>query len=170
MSDTVDPRHLATLNVPTGPVDLGRAVWDDVEAILGLLADDEVSRRRGHTDARAGAEHRTAFAAIDADPAQLLVVGRDRAGQVVATMQLTFIPGLSRQGATRMQIEAVRVDRAHRSGGLGTAMIRWALDEARRRGVALAQLTSDQQRAEARRFYERLGFVASHTGFKISLD
>jgi GNAT superfamily N-acetyltransferase len=170
VTDRKGRRHLATLDVPTGPVDLDRAVWDDVEAILGLLADDEIARRRGPTVARPGAGHRAAFDAIDADPAQLLVVGRDRAGRVVATMQLTFIPGLSREGATRMQIEAVRVGRAHRSGGLGTAMMRWALDEARRRGAALAQLTSDQQRVDARRFYERLGFVASHSGFKISLD
>lgn len=161
--------HLTTLDVPTGPVELCRAGWGDVERILHLLADDDVARGRGAT-AAVGPAHRAAFDAIDADPAQLLVVGRDGAGQMVATMQLTFIPGLSRQGATRMQIEAVRVDRSHRSGGLGSAMIRWALDEARRRGAALAQLTSDQQRADARRFYERLGFVASHTGFKIKLD
>ncbi|MPY80379.1 MAG: GNAT family N-acetyltransferase [Actinophytocola sp.] len=83
---------------------------------------------------------------------------------VVGTMQLTFIPGLARQGALRAQIEAVRVREDCRSFGLGRAVIQWAIDEARRRGCALVQLTSDKQRTDAHRFYARLGFVDSHEG------
>ena len=82
---------------------------------------------------------------------------------------LTFIPGLARHGALRAQIEAVRVGGRYRSQGLGEAMIRWAVDEARRRGCRLVQLTSDKRRTSAHRFYSRLGFAASHEGFKLQL-
>jgi len=88
---------------------------------------------------------------------------------VVGTMQLSFIPGLSRQGALRAQVEAVRVAAGHRGRGLGAAMLGWAIAEARRRGCALVQLTTDKSRDAAHRFYERLGFVASHEGMKLVL-
>ena len=84
-------------------------------------------------------------------------------------MQLTSIPGLARAGATRLQIEAVRVRAELRGNGLGGAMIAWAVAEGRRRGAGLVQLTSDQTRLDAHRFYERLGFAASHVGFKLAL-
>jgi GNAT superfamily N-acetyltransferase len=87
----------------------------------------------------------------------------------VATLQLSFIPGLARRGALRAQIEAVRVADACRGGGLGAAMMVWAIGEARRRGCALVQLTSDKSRTSAHRFYERLGFVATHEGMKLAL-
>jgi GNAT superfamily N-acetyltransferase len=90
-------------------------------------------------------------------------------GRVVATLQLSFIPGLSRRGALRAQIEAVRVAPAERSQGLGQALFTWAIAEARRRGCTLVQLTTDKSRTDAHRFYERLGFVASHEGLKLSL-
>ena len=92
------------------------------------------------------------------------------AGAVVGTLQLTVLPGLARGGALRAQLEAVRVGSAHRSRGLGAAMIRWAIDEARRRGCGLVQLTTDKARTEAHRFYEGLGFVASHEGLKLPLS
>jgi GNAT superfamily N-acetyltransferase len=85
-------------------------------------------------------------------------------------MQLSFLPGLARRGALRAQVEAVRVDQAYRSGGLGQAMLTWAISEARQRGCALIQLTTDKSRTGAHRFYERLGFVASHEGMKLILD
>ncbi|MEC5178994.1 GNAT family N-acetyltransferase [Arthrobacter sp. CG_A4] len=84
-------------------------------------------------------------------------------------MQLTFIPGLARAGATRLQIEAVRVHSGLRGNGLGGAMMTWAFAEGRRRGARLIQLTSDQSRPAAHRFYERMGFEASHLGFKLTL-
>jgi len=112
--------------------------------------------------------YQAAFAAIDRDPAHLLVVGQS-GPDIVATMQLCFLPGLSRRGALRAQIEAVRVHEACRGHGLGAAVITWAIDEARRRHCALVQLTTDKSRTAAHRFYERLGFAASHEGMKLSL-
>ncbi len=122
--------------------------------------DDSIAPER-----RDAYEH--AFEAIDADPAQTLVAVEASGGEVVGTMQLTLIPGLARGGATRMQIEAVRVAESARSLGLGTAMMRWAIERARASGAALVQLTSDARRADAHRFYERLGFEASHVGYKL---
>ncbi len=96
-----------------------------------------------------------------------MVAEADR--DIVATMQLSFIPGLARRGAMRAQIEAVRVHEAYRGRGLGAAILTWAIDEARRRGCALVQLTTDKSRTAAHRFYERFGFVASHEGMKLAL-
>ncbi|WP_457252629.1 GNAT family N-acetyltransferase [Pedococcus sp. P5_B7] len=150
-----------------GDVVLRRATADDVRAVVGLIADDQLGATRD--DPRDLAAYLRAFAAIDADPAQLLVV-LDDGGRVVGTMQLSFLPGLSRGGATRGQVEAVRVAASHRGRRLGEQMVRWAVDESARRGCALVQLTTDKSRADAHRFYERLGFTASHEGFKMSLD
>ncbi|HEX4221114.1 MAG TPA: GNAT family N-acetyltransferase, partial [Pseudonocardiaceae bacterium] len=103
------------------------------------------------------------------DPNQHLVVA-DRGGRVVGTLQLTVIPGLSRRGATRTIIEAVRVHADERGAGLGTELIEWAVAESERLGCQLVQLTSDATRVDAHRFYERLGFVASHVGMKLALN
>lgn len=103
-----------------------------------------------------------------ADPNQLLAVA-ESAGRVVGTLQLSFIPGLSRLGMTRGQIEAVRIATSHRSAGAGQAMFDWAIGQCRARGCALVQLTTDKTRPDAHRFYERLGFVASHEGYKLGL-
>lgn len=143
---------------------LRRAERGDLPRLLELLAADQLGVHRESADDIAPYE--AAFAAIDADPAQLLVVAEAEGG-VVGTFQLTFIPGLARRGALRAQIEAVRVAAEYRNRGLGAAMMRWAIDEARSRGCALVQLTSDRTREDAHRFYERLGFVASHEGFKL---
>lgn len=94
----------------------------------------------------------------------------DHAGEPIATMQLTRIPGLTRRGATRLLIEAVRVSSAHRSSGIGSAMMTWVVEVAApAAGATLVQLTSDAARVDAHRFYERLGFVGSHRGFKYQL-
>ena len=143
-----------------------QATVADVPAIVALLADDEIGATREKPDDRAPYDE--SFAAIAADPNQLLVVGEHNR-RVVATMQLTFIPGLSRRGTWRAQIEGVRVASSARGHGLGEELIRWAVDRARGRGCALVQLTSDARRQDAHRFYERLGFTASHTGFKLAL-
>jgi GNAT superfamily N-acetyltransferase len=142
---------------------------DDVRAIVELLAADQLGATRDGADDDEGLEpYRRAFEAIDADPAQLLLVA-DSGGEIVATMQLSFLPGLARRGALRAQIEAVRVRVDQRGSGLGGELMIWAIEEARRRGCALVQLTSDKRRTDAHRFYERLGFVASHEGFKLAL-
>lgn len=157
---------LTVLRTPTGSATLLRAAAADVPSIVGLLAGDPVSAAR-EGDEGLGAYLR-AFEAIDADPAHLLVVA-EVDGEVTATMQLTFLPGLARRGALRAQLEAVHVRGGLRGSGLGGAMVGWAIDEARRRGCALVQLTSDKQRPDAHRFYARLGFAASHEGFKLTL-
>ena len=148
---------------------LRRATASDVPSIVGLVAADQLGARRDGIDTDEDLQrYLSAFENIDADPAHLLLVATD-AAQVVATMQLSFLPGLARRGALRAQVEAVRVGHDHRGRGLGGALLTWAVEEARRRGCALVQLTSDRSRADAHRFYERLGFVASHTGFKLEL-
>ncbi|NDL59403.1 GNAT family N-acetyltransferase [Phytoactinopolyspora mesophila] len=131
-----------------------------------MLADDPLGAAREAPEELE--RYVAAFETIDADPHQFLAVA-ERDGEVVGTFQLTFISGLSRQGATRAQLEAVRVHSSARGSGLGRQLISWAIDEARRRGAALVQLTSDASRSDAHRFYERLGFEASHTGFKLAL-
>ncbi|WP_426244258.1 GNAT family N-acetyltransferase [Nocardioides sp. LHG3406-4] len=143
-----------------------RAEAGDLPAIVALLADDPLGSGREQLDDLT--PYRAAYDAIAADPGQLLLVavGGDR---VVGTMQLSFIPGLSRRGALRAQLEGVRVHHDHRSRGLGADLVAWAVDEARRRGCALVQLTTDKSRPDAHRFYERLGFRASHEGFKLQL-
>ncbi|KQV43644.1 MULTISPECIES: GNAT family N-acetyltransferase [unclassified Rhizobium] len=144
-----------------------RAVAADLPAIVRMLADDPIGQGREAMDDALDTAYSAAFSAIDADPNQLLAVAEDDRG-VIGTLQLSFIPGLSRKGAWRGQIEAVRVARDCRSEGLGRRMIEWAIAECRSRGCALVQLTTDKARPDAHRFYEQLGFVASHIGYKLS--
>ncbi|MEU4241398.1 GNAT family N-acetyltransferase [Actinoplanes sp. NPDC026619] len=142
----------------------------DVPTILELLADDEISRQRGHGTVPEQVDAATwaAFEAIADDPGNELIVGVDGA-EVVATCQLTFTPGLSRGGAWRMTIEAVRVRADRRGGGFGRQLMAYAVERARDRNCRIVQLTTDKRRTEARRFYESLGFTASHEGMKLPL-
>ncbi|WP_297342714.1 GNAT family N-acetyltransferase [Amnibacterium sp.] len=159
-------RALASIATRQGVFQVRRAIAEDVAHILELLGDDPIGSLR-----ETGADERTAaaFVAIDADPNQLLIVVVDGWEDVVATMQVTFIPNLSRNGTLRAQLEAVRVSAELRDLGLGSALLRWVLDECRRRGAGLVQLTTDKRRDGARRFYEAHGFVASHEGMKLEL-
>jgi ribosomal protein S18 acetylase RimI-like enzyme len=143
-----------------------RATREDVPAIVDLIAADQIGATRDGGDL---APYERAFATIDEDGAQLLVTVTDATDAVIGTMQLTFIPGLARRGGVRAQIEAVRVREDLRSRGIGNALIGWAIDEARARGCALVQLTTDKRRDDAHRFYDRLGFDATHEGFKLRL-
>ncbi|MFE5037740.1 GNAT family N-acetyltransferase [Streptomyces sp. NPDC056683] len=149
-----------------GDLEIRTAVADDVPAIVGMLADDPLGARRETPDDLA--PYLSALERLSADPNQRLVVAV-REGRVVGTLQLTIIPGLSRRGATRSIIEGVRIHADERGSGLGTRFIEWAVDESRRQGCQLVQLTSDTSRVDAHRFYERLGFTASHTGFKLEI-
>ncbi|MFF0221727.1 GNAT family N-acetyltransferase [Streptomyces sp. NPDC004629] len=142
------------------------AVADDVPAIVAMLADDPLGAQRESPDDPA--PYLAALKRLDADPNQHLVVAVQE-GRVVGTLHLTIIPGLSRRGATRSIIEAVRIHADARGSGLGTRLIEWAIEESRRQNCQLVQLTSDNSRTDAHRFYERLGFAASHTGFKLQL-
>ena len=149
------------------PLVIRDAVRDDVPALVAMLADDPLGAAR--EDPGDPRTYDAAYDRVVADPGQHLVVA-ERDGTVVGTLQLSIIPGLSRRGATRSVIEGVRVARTERGSGLGTELVTWAVEESRRLGCTLVQLTSDASRTDARRFYERLGFVASHVGFKLQLD
>ncbi|ANM08610.1 MULTISPECIES: GNAT family N-acetyltransferase [unclassified Rhizobium] len=141
----------------------------DLVTIVRLLADDDLGNAREIVSDPVDARYLSAFAAIEADPNQLLAVAIDASDRVVGCLQLSFIPGLSRTGMWRGQIESVRVARDVRGSGLGSAFIEWAIGECAARGCGLVQLTSDKTRADSIRFYERLGFVASHEGLKRTL-
>lgn len=156
------------IDLPDARYALRRATADDLPAIVAMLADDPIAAARDDADgSTASVDYRAALADVVADPSNEVVVAVDAHGGVGGTMQLTRIPGLARRGATRLLVEAVRVGEGHRSAGLGTAMLRWAMGPAAEAtGSALVQLTSDEQRVDAHRFYERLGFVGSHRGFK----
>lgn len=157
------------MSEPThGPLTFRRATRADVASIVAMLADDDLGATRETPGHELPASYLAAFEAIDADPHQELVVA-ERGGELVGTLQLTFIPYLTYQGGWRAQIEAVRVASAHRNEGLGHALFAWAIDRARRRGCHLVQLTTDKRRTDAQRFYEQLGFVSSHEGMKLHL-
>lgn len=147
-------------------VTIRRAAAKDVASIVALLADDELGASRESPHDLTPYEQ--AFAVIDADRHTFLAVA-ERAGQVVGTLQLSLLTGMSRKGAFRAQIEGVRVARPARGLGLGELLIRWAIDQARDWNCALVQLTSDKTRIGAHRFYARLGFAATHEGFKLHL-
>lgn len=134
--------------------------------IVAMLADDPLGARRESPDDLS--PYLNALERLRRDPNQHLVVAV-RDGRVVGTLQLTVIPGLSHRGATRSVIEAVRIHADERGSGLGTELIEWAVAESRRQDCRLVQLTSDASRTDAQRFYERLGFKASHVGFKLPL-
>jgi len=141
-----------------------RATLSDVPVIVAMLADDVLGSSREGDWATAPQRYRDAFAEIDADPNQFLCVAED-GDRIVATLQLTFIAGLSRNAAKRGLVEAVRVSSERRGEGVGEALLLWAIAECRSRGCSLVQLTTDKARLDAHRFYERLGFVPSHLGY-----
>jgi ribosomal protein S18 acetylase RimI-like enzyme len=140
----------------------------DLPAMIAMIADDQLGQAREDASLPLDQRYLDAFAAIERDPNQMLVAV-EQAGTVIGCMQITFIPGISRRGAWRGQIESVRVARSKRGGGIGAAMFEWAIAECRRQGCKLVQLYTDKSRADAHRFYERLGFKASHEGMKLSL-
>ncbi|MFD6134362.1 GNAT family N-acetyltransferase [Isoptericola sp. NPDC056618] len=141
------------------------ATRDDLPRVVELIADDAVAAARTGVF---GPAHVAGFEAVDASPNDELVVA-ELDGAVVGCMQLTFVPGISRNGATRLLVEAVRVDAALRGQGLGRALMEHAHERGRERGCVLAQLTSDKQRPDAHRFYRSLGYAQSHEGFKLPL-
>ncbi|MGW5867385.1 N-acetyltransferase family protein [Streptomyces sp. NPDC055239] len=149
-----------------GDLEIRPAIADDIPAIVEMLADDPLGSTRESPDDLT--PYLTAYERLADDPNQHVVVAV-REGRVVGTLQLTIVPGLSRKGATRSIIEGVRIHAEERGSGLGTRFIEWAVDESRRQNCQLVQLTSDASRTDAHRFYERLGFTASHVGFKLQL-
>lgn len=150
------------------PLHFRTAIKADLPAIVALLADDKLGSQREVLSDPPDSRYVAAFNAITADANQRLVVA-EQDGQVVGTMQLSFMPGLSHTGAWRGQIESVRVASTLRGQGAGQQMFVWALDQFKAKGCRMVQLTTDRSRADAHRFYQKLGFEASHLGFKIKL-
>lgn len=153
-----------------GEATVRRATPNDADAVIALLADDPISAARGDV---ASEEDRPAYVAglveILADPSNDLLVA-ELDGVIVGTLQLTSIPGMARRGARRLLVEAVRVRSDLRSSGIGSGIMRWVSDSAAPAlGAAMVQLTSDASRIDAHRFYEHLGYVGSHKGFKFAV-
>jgi ribosomal protein S18 acetylase RimI-like enzyme len=144
------------------------ATHEDLPAIIGLLFDDENGRTREDPSVPLDPRYLAAFEAIDGDPNQVLVAA-ELDGEVVGTMQLSFLPGLSFRGSWRGQIEAVRIASHLRNQRLGEAMMLWAVEQCRARDCKMVQLTSKADRVAAHRFYARLGFAQSHVGMKLQL-
>ena len=144
------------------------ATADDLPAIVKLLADDELGATRERDEDPLPQEYRDAFAAMERQGESIVILVVDDGG-VIGCLQLIYIPGLGRLGMTRAQIEAVRIDRRYRGRGIGEALVRLAIERARQHGCGLVQLTTDRSRGDAHRFYERLGFEASHLGMKLDL-
>ncbi len=140
----------------------------DLSTLIQMLSDDQLGSQREDASLPLHENYLKAFQQIDKDPNnELIVVENDQ--QIVGTLQLTFIPYLSHLGSWRCLIEGVRVHKDFRSQGLGTQLLEWAIQKARDKDCHIVQLTSNKQRKEAIKFYQRLGFEASHEGFKLYL-
>lgn len=150
-------------------MNIRRATKDDVPAIVQMLAQDPLGELRENYTEPLPQSYWQAFDAIADDPNQELVVVENEAGQVMGTLQLSFIPYLTYQGGIRSQIEAVRVHAHHRRKGIGKKLFQWAIERAKQREAHVVQLTTDKKRPEALEFYHALGFVNSHEGMKLHL-
>jgi len=152
----------------TPPLNFRRATRTDVPDIVRLLADDPIGATRERFTNPLPESYYAAFDAIAADAnSELIVAGSG--GKILAVLQLTFIPYLNFQGSWRALIENVHVASSERGRGVGGALMRWAIARAEERGCRIVQLTTDKRRTDARRFYERLGFRATHEGMKLHL-
>jgi GNAT superfamily N-acetyltransferase len=140
----------------------------DLPSIVRMLADDKLGSQRERIETPLSESYYSAFEQIDHDPNHELIVA-ERNGEVIGTLHLMFLPSISFQGGLRAQVESVRVDKQFQSQGVGSEMMKWAMERARQRGAHVVQLTSHKSRLDAHRFYERLGFEGSHLGMKISL-
>ena len=132
-----------------------------------MLADDELGKTRENFTTPLAPEYIEAFARINADANQELVVAENENGVIIGTLQLSFLPYLTYRGGVRAQIEAVRIRKDQRGNGIGKILFEWAIEQAKVRKAHLVQLTTDKKRPEARKFYEDLGFKATHEGMKL---
>lgn len=164
----VTPQKVCSTLSDMSEITFRKAEQADLSGIIKLLADDSLGAAREIVSEPVDDRYLEAFDAIDRDPNQLLAVAVD-GGSVVGCMQLTFVPGLSRTGMWRGQIESVRIAVGQRGTGLGKRFFQWAIERCRERDCGLVQLTSDKTRPDAIRFYEALGFKASHEGMKLAL-
>ncbi len=146
-----------------------KAKKEDVPAIVSMIANDKLGQLREDYRDPLPQKYFRAFEAIDSDSNQELMVCEASAGQIIGTLQLSFIPYLTYQGGIRAQIEAVRVHETYRGKGIGQQLFEWAISRAKEKGAHVLQLTTDKKRPEALKFYEKLGFSASHEGMKLHL-
>lgn len=144
------------------------AVREDLPAIVRLLADDDLGSQREKCDEPLPHSYYLAFEQINSDSNHQLMVA-DLNGDVMGTLHLMFLPSISYQGGLRAQVESVRVDKKRQNRGIGSEMMKWAIEHARERGAHIVQLTTHRTRGDAHRFYERLGFTGSHLGMKLAL-
>ncbi len=144
-----------------------KATENDLKDIVGMLADDALGSQRENYQNPLPSTYHQAFEIIDTDPHQELMVVENDNTKVIGTLQLSFIQYLTYQGGIRAQIEAVRIHKDHRGAGLGKVVFEWAIERAKQKGAHLIQLTTDKKRPDALRFYENLGFEASHEGMKL---
>ena len=144
-----------------------KATKEDVPFIVQMIADDELGKLRENYQDPLPEVYYQAFANIDQDPNQELMVVENEEGEIIGTLQLSFIQYLTYQGGIRAQIEAVRIRSDQRGQGIGETLFKWAINRAKEKGAHLLQLTSDKKRPDAIRFYEQLGFKATHEGMKL---
>jgi len=149
-------------------LNIRKASVSDIAAVINLIADDQLGATREQVGGPVSLVYRTAFERIERQNGNDIYVA-EIDGEIIGCMQLTFITGLSRKGLTRCQIEAVRVSKTLRSQGIGKKMMVYAIDLAKTSGCGLVQLTTDNTREDAHRFYKKLGFVGSHVGMKLDL-
>lgn len=145
------------------------ALERDLPEIVRMLADDPLGSQRERSVDPLPVSYYEAFEAIEQDLNNELVVAESKNGKIIAVLQLTFTPHITHQGGWRATIEGVRVDRQFRGSGVGRDMFAWAIRRAHERRCHLVQLTTDKDRSKALRFYETLGFTASHQGMKLKL-
>ena len=153
----------------SGELTIRRATGADLPAIVRMLANDPLGKTRERYAEPLPDAYVRAFAEVEAQKGNEILVA-EAEGQVIGCLQLTMIPGLSRLGMLRAQIESVRVDESRRGERIGEKLFLDAIERARKAGCGLVQLTTDASRPDARRFYERLGFAASHVGMKLALS
>ena len=144
------------------------ATLGDLSSIVRMLADDFLGQQRERLEDPLPESYINAFNQIDSDRNNELVVA-EHDGEVVGTLQLTFTPSISFQGGRRCTVESVRVDTRYRGQGIGREMMLWAIERAKEKGCISMQLTTNSERKDAHRFYENLGFKASHLGMKLKL-
>jgi len=152
----------------TGAVVFRLAKRDDLPAIVRLLTDDDLGSQRERYENPLPESYFMAYEQIERDSNHELIVA-ELNGAVIGTLHLMFLPSISFQGGLRAQVESVRVDKLYQGQGIGSDMMKWAIERAEGRGAHVVQLTTHQSRAGAHRFYERLGFKGSHLGMKLSL-
>ena len=145
-----------------------RATKADLPSIVHLLADDDLGSQRERDKDPLPESYYSAYEEIHRDPNHEMIVA-ELNGEVMGTLHLMFLPSISFQGGLRAQIESVRIDNQHQNRGLGSQMMKWAIERAKARGAHIVQLTTHKTRGDAHRFYERLGFKGTHLGMKLSL-